>query len=136
MFWGKVSKDFLGLSFILFFLLLVILWMREGQGLCSNSILVPFVLTNWGNASSMSFSVVVFERSHLQLHQEQQGVTCCTRHRGRCWICLKTREGKVLLLQEQRGSPPGRGTGGAGELLATSSMKPLEGEVGEPSLDQ
>lgn len=42
----------------------------------------------------------------------------------------------MLLLQEQRESPPGRGTGGAGELLATSSVKPLEGQVGEPSPDQ
>lgn len=114
---GKVSKDFLGFSFILFFLLLVILWMREGQGLCSNSIFVSFVLKNWGNTSYRSFCVLVFERSHLQLHQGQQDVTCGTRHGGRCWFCLRTREGKVLLLQEQRENPTGRGTGGAGEAF-------------------
>lgn len=42
----------------------------------------------------------------------------------------------MLLLQEQRESPPGRGTEGAGELLAARSVKPLEGEVGEPSPEQ
>lgn len=42
----------------------------------------------------------------------------------------------MLLLQEQRENPPGRGTGGIGELLATRSVKPLEGEIGEQSPDQ
>lgn len=101
MFWGKVFEDFLGFSFILFFLLLVILWMTEGQGLCSNSILVPFVLTNWGNTSSISFSVLVFERSHLQpLASRVAG--CDLWHQA---------QGRVLGLSEDQG---GEGAASAG----------------------
>lgn len=134
LFWRKVSKDLLGFSFILFFLL-VILWMREGQGLCSSSILVPSVLTNWGNTSSMSCSVLVFERSYLQLHQEQQDVTCGTRREGADPVWGPGR-GRCCFCRSRGKTHPGRGTGGAGELLATRSVKPLEGEIGEQSPDQ